>query len=213
MPSSLERAAMSKALRLLSARERNVLTVHRQHGMAGLMELLKADRPGTQAELDRIKLKLQVAARRELRKPPEDAGRAGSSLAPPDGPLRRDGPVLRSSGMLSPGTPGRPRARFKEKDCQDCGSRFMPQGSRQVKCPECRGEAPVVVRHDESVIVERPVEESALDAAGVEVPEVEVSSNGHLPKPYPLLRAELDTIRAQLDDFAAGIDRLMEGST
>lgn len=208
MPSTAQRAALSQALALLTARERNVLTVNRQHGLVGVMgQLDGCTRAEATAELDKIKEKLERLTRQAMRQPPECARRSGSSLAPGEPPRPLEGPLLRSNGSLAAATPPRKRANYKEKPCADCGQQFKPTAGRQTKCPACRGEAPVRVTHTTPTPVSPP-------PSAVEEPTPQPApSNGAVPaSEYPRLRSELAAIQRQLDDFAAGLDRLMESS-
>lgn len=231
MASAVQRAATERAASVLSAWERNLLKMHGRGGIRMAADYARLSEAETREVLAKIKAKLEPVIARELKRPAEEE-RVGSSLGPPERVHSPPSLALRSNGLLLASTPKRKVGNYREKDCSICGKPFKPKAARQVKCDECRGIAPVKVRHEPPApapVPEKPIEESLLDAAGVEPPSprrapppAPLTPAPRPPKParpvvdaapaqeYVRLRDELTAIQARLYTFATGLDRLME---
>jgi DNA-directed RNA polymerase subunit RPC12/RpoP len=207
MASTAARGALSRAVGLLPERDRNLLTMHGRGGTGSVMDFLRCDRAKADAELARVKEKLAPVVQRELKRPPELP--ASSSLGPPERiTLGGDRPLLRSRGEIKASTPPAKRKvpDYRAKPCSTCGEEFKPTAGRQMKCDRCSGRA----------IIAPPAEPPAPVTTRVDAPApapapAPAASNGHGPaKEYARLRDKLRAIQGQIDNLAAGLDRLIE---
>lgn len=173
MSSVVQRAAVARAVDLLGARERSILRLNSSGGIDAVMSYLRAtDRKVAKAAIAETKAKLEPLIQRELRRPAQPLPEH-SSIAAPDTEPVLDRPALRSKGEIASSAPAkRKRPAYKEKPCVDCGQPFKPLAGRQVKCPSCRGEAPVHTRQVEPAPAPKAVEQAMLEAAGVDDPRV-----------------------------------------